>query len=102
MSQFKYIGEYTNQYVNLNHMGLLPSLSKFMNFGRSTKSNKKNQSSTSKEEKKEEVKDKNNFKYFWKFMADSETYLIPIDHDEFEKGCMHKDFVFDIINGRQK
>lgn len=27
--------------------------------------------------------DKNNFKYFWKFMAENETFLIPHDHENF-------------------
>jgi hypothetical protein len=28
--------------------------------------------------------DKDKFKYFWKFMANNETFLIPIDHEEFK------------------
>ena len=31
-----------------------------------------------------EERDRNNFKYFWKFAADNETFLIPIDHENFD------------------
>lgn len=44
--------------------------------------------------------DKDNFKYFWKFIADNEIYLIPIDHSEFEKSNIDKKLLYDIINGR--
>lgn len=34
--------------------------------------------------------DINNFKYFWKFVADNEVYLIPVDHEDFDKATVDK------------
>jgi hypothetical protein len=28
--------------------------------------------------------EKNKFKYFWRFMAANESFLIPIDHENFK------------------
>ncbi len=42
-----------------------------------------------------------NFKYFWKFMADNETFLIPYDHENFSEAIIDKQLLLDIINGRQ-
>ena len=42
-----------------------------------------------------------NFKYFWKFMADNETFLIPYDHENFGEAIIDKQLLLDIINGRQ-
>jgi hypothetical protein len=54
------------------------------------------------EEAKEEVKeDKSNFRYFWKFIADEETFLIPYDHEHFESTLIDKQLLLDLINGRQ-
>jgi len=32
----RFMGEYTNKYVTLDNKGLLPSMSRLMNFGRSS------------------------------------------------------------------
>jgi hypothetical protein len=85
----RFLGEYVNEYVTLDNKGLLPSISRLMNFGGAKK----------KEEDKE--KDKSNFKYFWKFAADNETFLIPYDHENLEDAVIDKQLLFDIINGRQ-
>ena len=34
-------------------------------------------------------------------MADNETYLIPIDHADFNLGAVDKQLIFDIICGKQ-
>lgn len=31
---------------------------------------------------------KNNFRYFYKFMANNEVYLVPKDHDQYESVCV--------------
>ena len=110
----KFIGEYRNEYVTLDNKGLLPSISRLMNFGGKTGDRKsthdlnekignqkvkEEDGASSNEEKKDE--DKNKFKYFWKFMAENETFLIPIDHEKFEEGIIDKQLLFDLINGRQ-
>ena len=40
-------------------------------------------------------------RYFWKFMADNETFLVPHDHENFEGGAIDRQLLFDLINGRQ-
>lgn len=44
---------------------------------------------------------KNSFKYFWKFMANNESFLIPIDHQNFSMSSVSTDLLFDVINGRE-
>ena len=34
--------------------------------------------------------DKSHFKYFWKFMAENETFLVPFDHEAFDTGIIDK------------
>lgn len=45
--------------------------------------------------------EKNSFKYFWRFMANNETFLIPIDHQNFSKSSLSTDLLFDVVNGRE-
>jgi len=98
LRKIKYIGEYTNKFITLDHRGLIPSISRLMNFG--GKKQKKGLETQVQTKVEETPRDKNNFKYFWKFMADNETFLIPIDHENFESSCLDKDLLFDVINGR--
>jgi hypothetical protein len=35
-------------------------------------------------------------------MAANETFLIPIDHENYEDSMLDESLVFDLINGRQK
>lgn len=50
---------------------------------------------------KAQEEDQSNFKYFWKFAADNETFLIPHDHEHFKNGIIDKQLLFDLINGKQ-
>lgn len=110
LKKFTFMGEYINKYITLDNRGLLPSLSRMMNFGRIGGSKKpiKTSGMASNETQIQTSnggidlsQDKNNFKRFWKFMADNETYLIPIDHEDFAQCCMNVDLLNDIVNGRQ-
>ena len=84
LSSIKFIGEYRNEYVTLDNKGLLPSISRMLSVGK----------------KESEIKDdKSNFKYFWKFMADSETFLIPHDHEDFDSGVIDRQLLYDLIHG---
>ncbi len=115
LRSIKYIGEYRNEFVTLDNKGLLPSISRLMNFGGKTGPKNKhdlnekigNQKERATEETasegqtKEKEEDKSKFKYFWKFMAENETFLIPQDHENFKDGVIDKQLLLDIINGRQ-
>ena len=83
--------------MTLDHKGLLPSMRKF--FKNPFKKPHKEKSHKIDEIVPED--DKSHFKYFWRFYADNETYLVPIDHEQFEKGIYDKTLLFDIISGRQ-
>ncbi|CDW83117.1 UNKNOWN [Stylonychia lemnae] len=106
----RFMGEYTNKYVTLDNRGLLPSFSRIMNYGMPL-FNKKTSTYDINEKigqkdivdtEKNLTDDQNNFKRFWRFMANSETYLIPIDHEQTDNSFLDKSIVFDLINGRQK
>ncbi len=91
LRSIKYIGEYRNEFVTLDNKGLLPSISRLMNFGGKTGPKNKHdlnekignqkerptEETTSEGQTKEKEEDKSKFKYFWKFMAENETFLIP-------------------------
>lgn len=98
------MGEYVNKYVTLDNRGLLPSISRLMNFGRAPRQTRKQLEETQLSvESFTNVNlstDKGNFKRFWKFMADGETFLVPIDHEKFEQNVLNKELLQDIINGR--
>jgi hypothetical protein len=44
--------------------------------------------------------DKNTFKHFASFMADNETFLIPLDNDNFKKSVITEELLNHIIHGR--
>jgi hypothetical protein len=85
LKSVKFLGIYKNEFITLDNRGLLPSISRL--FAQPWKSPKNKKDSVNVEEVIPE-NDKNNFRYFWKFMADNETYLIPIDHSDFTKGTV--------------
>lgn len=114
LRSIKFMGEYRNEFVTLDNKGLLPSISRLMNFGGAPGTNKQNdlnekignQKEKSEEpagegQQQEKDEDKSKFKYFWKFMAENETFLIPHDHENFKEGVIDKQLLLDIINGRQ-
>ena len=65
LSKITFIGEYENTSVTLDNFGLLPSVSRYL----------------AKED------EKNNFRDFYKFMADNEVYLVAKDHENHETFC---------------
>ena len=65
LANIAYMGEYENTSVTLDNFGLLPSVSKYL----------------AKED------EKNNFRYFYKFIADNEVYLVAKDHENHDTFC---------------
>ena len=53
------------------------------------------------EKKVETPRELNNFKYFWKFMANNETFVVPVDHEMFFNGVMDEVLLKDILKGKQ-
>ena len=80
LANITYIGEYENTSVTLDNFGLLPSVSKYL--GREG--------------------EKNNFRYFYKFMADNEIYLVAKDHENHETFCPSESLLEAIMKGKQK
>ena len=113
LRSLKFMGEYRNEFVTLDNKGLLPSISRLMNFGGTAKrkevdlnekignQNETKESENGEGQNEQKEQDKSNFKYFWKFMAENETFLIPYDHENFSSGVIDKQLLLDLINGRQ-
>jgi len=66
LRDIKYMGEFENKAITMDNFGLLPSFSKFYKKD-STEENNSDQS-------------KGSFRYFYKFMANNEAYLVAKDH----------------------
>ena len=77
MSSVKYMGEIENKFITFENFGLLPSIAQF-----SMKKVRKNIASQVEEEKQ---KRQSNYRYFHKFVAENETYLVATDHEDHEK-----------------
>ena len=45
---------------------------------------------------------KNNFRYFYKFMANNEVYLVPRDHEKHDSVCISDQLLKSIMNANQK
>lgn len=43
----------------------------------------------------------NNFKYFWRFMADNETFVVPVDHELFFTGVLDHNLLRSVVKGQQ-
>lgn len=63
LANIRYIGDYENNYVTMDNFGLLPSIAQYINNARP------------------DSEQKNNFRFFHRFMANNEVYLVPRDHD---------------------
>ena len=84
LQSIKYMGEYENTAVTMDNAGLLPSFAKYM---RSTESD-------------EEAKD--NFRFFHKFMANNEIYLVAKDHSAHREFCPSDALLMSVIKAKQK
>ena len=96
----KYTGVVQNNFMSFDYTGMLPSLNKLMAFSSNyldgDNTNQDTQSSLVPES------DKNTFKFFASFMAEDQTYLIPMDNDNFKKSVITEELLNHIIHGRQR
>ena len=76
------MGEYENTSVTMDNFGLLPSISKYLS------------------QNTEESKD--NFRYFYKFMADNEVYLVAKDHSRHQEFCPSDKLLMALMKANQK
>ncbi len=65
LRDIKYMGEFENKFVTMNNFGILPSFAKFFKEA---------------ETKDETDQSQGHFRFFYKFMANGETYLVSKDH----------------------
>ena len=94
----KYTGIIQNNLLSFDYTGMLPSLNKLMAF-----SSKYLDNDPSKGDAKSSLVpegDKNTFKFFASFMAEDQTYLIPMDNDNFKKSVITEELLNHIIHGR--
>lgn len=72
----KYTGEVQNQYLNFDFTGLPPSIAKLLSLSTSYM---QTDASTG-DANSESIKEKDTFKHFVTFMANNETFVIPMDN----------------------
>ena len=94
----KYTGELKNEYLNFDFTGLPPSISKLMSLSTSYMQT----DSTTGDAKSESITEKDTFKHFVSFMANNETFVIPMDNENFKKSVIAEELMNHIIHGRQK
>jgi hypothetical protein len=82
LSDIKYMGLFENRTVTQQNFGLLPSFALF--FGRN------------------QTEEKGAFRFFYKFMADNEVYLIPYDHPNHKDHCFSDELLMAVLKGQQK
>lgn len=86
LSDIRFLGKVENTSVLLDNYGLLPSL------GRTLR----------KRESVDLATEKNNFRYFLKFVANNESFLVAVDHEGHDKFCLNNELLHAIIQGKQK
>ena len=105
LKDISYIGEYENTFVTMDNYGLFPSLAQYLNkSGLKKDSGEEKDSEKSEdgtEENVESDESKNNFRYFYKFMANNETYLLPRDHKLHDSVCISNELLLAILNAKQ-
>ena len=77
-----FMGEYENTAVTMDNFGLLPSLAKHLR-----------QSSDGKQD---------NFRFFYKFMANNEIYLVAKDHSNHKEFCPSDELLMSVLQAKQK
>ena len=94
----KYTGVVQNNFMSFDYTGMLPSLNKLMAFS----SKYLDGDNTTQDAQSSLVpdNDKNTFKFFASFMAEDQTYLIPMDNDNFKKSVITEELLNHIIHGR--
>jgi hypothetical protein len=85
LKDVKYMGVFENSTVTKENFGLLPSIAKFYSM-----------------KQKEIPKDeKGHFRYFYKFMANNEVFLVAKDHPDHNLHCTSDALLEMIMKGQQ-
>ena len=78
LKEITYLGEYENTSVTLDNFGLLPSFAQYMRQGSDDGA-------------------KDNYRFFYKFMAKNEIYLVAKDHSSHKDFCPSDDLLMAVI-----
>ena len=84
LSEVRFLGKVENTSVLLENYGLLPSIGRMMR----------------RKEDLEVAKEKNNFRYFLKFVARNESFLVAIDHEDHKSFCKSHELLEAIVQGK--
>ena len=87
LSKVRYTGDYENKFVTMDNYGLFPSIAQYIHRAKTSGV---------------EDSSKNNFRYFHRFIANNEVYLVPRDHDQHTSVCISDDLLHAIMNANQK
>lgn len=104
LKRMLFLGKYHNKGLSLNNLGLLPSISYFMNYGNQDsfpELDKTKQKNSQQDEKNTENKN-GNFEHFYKFMADNETFLVAVDHPDFGEHCPSHTLLMNVLKSQQR
>ncbi len=82
LKDIKYMGLFENSTITKDNFGMLPSIAKFYS-------------------DKAKPDEKGHFRYFYKFMASNEIYLVAKDHPDHEKNCTSEELLMMIMKGQQ-
>ena len=85
LREIKYMGHFENHSITQNNYGILPSFSKF--FGKEKESDDPND------------KSRGHFRYFYKFMASNEVYLVSNDHPLYKDHVTSEELLQMVIRG---
>lgn len=94
----QYIGEIKNEYLSFDYYGLPPSIIKLLSISASFL--KKDAKTGNAMSESVPQKDKNTFKHFSSFMANNQTYLIPLDSKHFKDSLITEELLHHIMHGR--
>lgn len=86
------MGEIENTTITNDTFGLLPSIAQFMK-----KPSTDDVTSATADEKV-----KGHFRYFYKFMCDSDVYLVSKDHPALKDHIISEELLLDVIKGNQR
>jgi hypothetical protein len=86
LRNIKYMGEFENKFVTMKNFGLLPSISRYFK-----------EKDTSWEDSKDHSA--GHFRFFHKFMADNEIYLVSTDHPLHEQHITDGELLLAIMKG---
>lgn len=91
MREIKFVGPYTNKYMSFEYLGLPPSVMKIIKLSNSYLP-----------ESSDKAVEKDTFKHFVSFMAKNETFLVPLDNQNFKRSVISEELMNHVMHGRQK